>query len=70
MRACVNNFLITNAMNELVEIKRVYIPGHLKILLKTKIWCNDLYWKTNKQNLNVNHQQKWNLDQVYCGVLK
>ena len=56
MRADVNNFLITNLMNELTENKRPYIPSHLKS------GCKDMYCKMNKQNLNMINQQKWNID--------
>ena len=62
VRADVNNFLTTNLMNEITEIKRPYIPAHLKILLKSKTGCKDMYWQMNRQNLNMNYQQKWNLD--------
>ena len=62
VRADVNNFLITNLINEITEIKRPYIPAHLKILLKSKTGCKDMYWEMNRQNLNMNYQQKWNLD--------
>ena len=62
MKRDVNNFLTTNLMNELTKIKRPYIPAHLKILLKSKTWRKNMYWEMNKQNLNINYQQKWNLD--------
>ena len=57
VREDVNNFLTTNLINELTEIKRPYIPAHLKILLKSKTGCKDMYWEMNKQNVNINYQQ-------------
>ena len=58
VRADINNFLITNLMNEITEIKRPYIPAHQKIPLKSKTGCKDLYWEMNRQNLNMDYQQK------------